>query len=253
MADGSARATPTEPGGLPRAEHDTPIGRRVVLGMLGLGGAGIAWGAGAQRLMARVLAPVTARDGTGLTSFIPAAGRFRIYSVIGSLPRRDTAQYRLRVDGLVDRPLDLGFEDLKAMPPTRLVKDFQCVTGWRVENVPWVGVKLADLLDAVGVQGNARAVTFGSFDGVYTESLTLAQARRADVLVAYAMEDKPISAIHGGPVRLYVAPMYGYKSIKWLDRISVVPRVEPGYWEHRGYDVDAWIGRSNGRNDDPNV
>lgn len=230
-----------------------PVGRRVILGMLGLGGAGVLWGSKAADLVARGLAPLTARDGTGLASFIPSAGRFRIYSVTGSLPRRDTAVYRLKVSGLVDRPLDLGFDDLKAMAPLRLVKDFQCVTGWRVESVPWVGVRLADLLDAAGVQAGAGALTFTSFDGAYTESLTMEQARRPDVMVAYEMQDKPISSAHGGPVRLYVAPMYGYKSIKWLESIEVVPRVVPGYWEERGYDIDAWIGRSNGRNDDPNV
>jgi DMSO/TMAO reductase YedYZ molybdopterin-dependent catalytic subunit len=62
----------------------------------------------------------------------------------------------------------------------------------------------------------------------------------------------PISRDHGGPVRLYVAPMYGYKSIKWLSRIAVVDQVEPGFWEVEGnYDVEGWVGRSNGRNDPP--
>ncbi len=114
-------------------------------------------------------------------------------------------------------------------------------------------MRLSDLLDRAGVRAEAKAVTFRSFDGVYTESLTLNQARRPDVLVAYRLEDKLISRAHGGPVRLYVAPMYGYKSIKWLDGIEVTEgRPTPGYWEVRGYDVDAWIGRSNGR-DDPAV
>ena len=232
----------------------TPVGRRVILGMLGLGGAGILWGAKAADLFGRVLAPITAADRTGLSSFIPAAGRFRIYSVVARMPRRATDVYRLKVTGLVDRPLDLSYDDLKAMTPLRLVKDFQCVTGWRVESVPWVGVRLSDLLDAAGVQSGAGALTFHSFDGVYTESLTLEQARRPDVMVAYEMQDKqPIPSVHGGPVRLYVAPMYGYKSLKWLESIEVVPDVVPGYWEERGYDIDAWIGSSNGRNDDPDV
>ena len=61
------------------------------------------------------------------------------------------------------------------------------------------------------------------------------------------MDGAPISHDHGGPVRLYVAPMYFYKSIKWLDRITVSDEVVPGYWEVRGYDVDAWVGQSNGR------
>ena len=233
------------------ADAGTPVGRRVVLGMLGLGAAGILGGARLAEGINRLLAPISAMDRTGLTSLLPSAGRFRIYSVVGFLPKRDAATYRLRVTGLVERPLELSLADLRAMPPTRLVKDFQCVTGWRVPDVPWKGVLLADLLDAAGVTEGATALRFTSFDGAYTESLTLDQARRPDVLVAYELGDRPVSRAHGGPVRLYVAPMYGYKSCKWLDGIEVTAGVQEGYWEERGYDTDAWIGRSNGRRDDP--
>src|SRR5262249_28995272 len=127
---------------------------------------------------------------------------------------------------------------------------FQCVTGWRVSDVKWRGVKLRDVLDRVGVTDEARAVRFYSFDGAYSESLTLEQARRNDVILAYELEGNELSSAHGGPVRLYVPPMYGYRSIKWLGGIEVVKKVVPGYWEQRGYDVDAWVGRSNGRDDD---
>lgn len=220
--------------------------------MLGLGAAGVAFGAKVQTQISKVLDPLTAADGTGLASLIPAAGGFRIYSVVGYLPKRSTDEYRLTVTGLVERPLDLGFADLLSRPATALTKDFQCVTGWRVRDVAWVGVKLADLLDEAGVRAGAGALTIRSFDGEYTESLTLDQARRDDVLVAYSMLGRqPITSAHGGPVRLLVAPMYGYKSLKWLSNIEVVDRVEPGYWERRGYDVDAWVGGSNGRDDRP--
>lgn len=230
----------------------TPVGRRVVLAMLGLGAAGVAFGAKVQTQISKVLDPLTAADGTGLASLIPAAGGFRIYSVVGYLPKRSTDEYRLTVTGLVERPLDLSFADLLSRPATALTKDFQCVTGWRVRDVAWVGVKLADLLDEAGVRAGAGALTIRSFDGEYTESLTLDQARRDDVLVAYSMLGRqPITSAHGGPVRLLVAPMYGYKSLKWLSNIEVVDRVEPGYWERRGYDVDAWVGKSNGRDDRP--
>jgi DMSO/TMAO reductase YedYZ molybdopterin-dependent catalytic subunit len=138
------------------------------------------------------------------------------------------------------------------MPATRMTKDFQCVTGWRVHDVKWTGVRLADVLDKAGVKEGAWGVRLLSFDGSYTETLTLDQARRNDVIVAYELEGKPVSSAHGGPVRLYVAPMYGYKSIKWLETIEVAS-IEPraGYWELRGYDTDAWIGKSNGRDDRP--
>ncbi len=223
---------------------ETRVGRRLVLGMLGLGGAGVVFGKSVQDGLSRVLSP-------NLAALLPSGGRFRIYSVTGFLPRKSNADYTFDLDGLVDRPLKLGYSDLLSMPATALTKDFQCVTGWRVPEVSWKGVKVADLLEAAGVQSGAEAIRLYSFDGVYTESLTLTQARRDDVLVAYEMEGKPVSRQHGGPVRLLMAPMYGYKSIKWLNRIEVVEKVVPGYWEERGYDVDAWVGSSNGRSDSP--
>ena len=230
--------------------RETQVGRRVFFGMLAAGGAGILWGAKVQDWLERTLAPITARDGTGLSSFLPV-GRFRIYSVTGDLPHRSAEAYRLTVGGLVEHPMTLTLADLKAMPRTQLVKDFQCVTGWRVHHVEWAGVRLADVLAAAGVRPGAGAVSFHSFDGTYTESLTLDQARRPDVIVVYEMERKPVATMHGGPVRMYIAPMYGYKSCKWLDAIHVTRSVEGGYWEQRGYDQNAWIGRSNGRDDSP--
>jgi len=226
-----------------------PVGRRVVLGMLGLGALGVLVGKTLQSGVSRVLTPVQTADPTGLSQLVPAAGGFRIYTVTDSLPHRSDADYQLRVSGLVDQPLHLSLADLRALPATTLVKDFQCVTGWRVPKVPWTGVSLSRLLVEAGVQPGARAVRFRSFDGAYSESLTLEQARRPDVIVAYEMLGGPVTQAHGGPVRLYVAPMYGYKSCKWLDGIEVLDKVVPGYWENQGYDVDAWIGRSNGRDD----
>jgi DMSO/TMAO reductase YedYZ molybdopterin-dependent catalytic subunit len=208
--------------------------------------AGVAVGAGVQDQVSRTLAPVAP-----IGDLLPAAGGFRYYSVVGGVEPRTAQNYRLTVNGLVTRPRTFSIADLQAMPQTRITKDFQCVTGWRVEDVPWVGVALPDLLDAVGVTPAAKAVRFHSFDGTYTESLTMAQARRRDVLVATSMLGGPVTHDHGGPVRLCVAPMYGYKSLKWLGRIEPTSKVVTGYWEDYGYDVDAWIGRSNGRDDEP--
>jgi len=226
----------------------SPVGRRVFLGLIGLGVVGVATGAAVQGWLERTVAPIISRDPTGLLALLPI-GRFRIYTVTGGLPERSRAEYRLRVGGLVDERLDLSFAELTSMPVTKVTRDFQCVTGWRVPDVQWVGVRLRDVLDRAGVQPDATAVRFVSFDGAYSESLTLDQARRDDVLVAYELEGEPLSSEHGGPARLYVAPMYGYKSCKWLGAIELTARVEPGYWEQRGYDVDAWVGRSNGRDD----
>jgi DMSO/TMAO reductase YedYZ molybdopterin-dependent catalytic subunit len=232
-------------------EQGAPIGRRVVLGILGLGAVGVVTGKAVQDAVSAALAPIQRVDPTGLADLLPG-NNFRIYTVTDGYPYESTSQYRLVVDGLVEQAVTFTFEDLQAMPATTLVRDFQCVTGWRVPHVHWQGVQLATVLDRAGVLPSARALRFESFDGAYTESLTLAEANRPDVIIAYSMLGGPISTDHGGPVRLYVAPMYGYKSIKWLSHIEVVDRVEPGYWETEGnYSVEAWVGRSNGRNDPP--
>ena len=231
------------------AGRQTAIGRRVFLGVAAFAATGVVFGTQIQGWLERNVGPLLARDPTGLLALLPI-GRFRIYTVTSDLPSRSRAEYRLRVRGLVERETVLTFDELTALPRTRLRRDFQCVTGWRVPDVQWAGVRLAEVLDRAGVRPEARAVRFVSFDGAYRESLTLAQARRHDVLVAYELEGSPLSSEHGGPARLYVAPMYGYKSCKWLDTIELTAQVEPGYWEHRGYDVDGWVGRSNHRDDD---
>jgi DMSO/TMAO reductase YedYZ molybdopterin-dependent catalytic subunit len=242
---------PDDPAPLSEPEPGRPVGRRVLLGTLGLGALGVLAAPTLQRSLESVLGAASGKDPTGLTGLLPNGGGFRYYSVTASVPHRNAADYRLTVDGLVDRPGTRTLAELRALPQTRLVRDVQCVTGWRVPGTPFEGVRLSVLLDAAGVRPSARAVRFICFDGAYSESLTLGQARRSDVLVALRMQDKDIGHDHGGPVRLYVAPMYFYKSAKWLSGITVTDEVEPGYWERRGYDVDAWVGRSNGRDDDP--
>jgi DMSO/TMAO reductase YedYZ molybdopterin-dependent catalytic subunit len=212
--------------------------------MVALGAVGVAFGA-------RVQAVVGSALGSGLGGLLPGGDRFRIYTITNSFPQIARASYRLQVTGLVDKPLDLTVDDLEAMPTTTLVKDFQCVTGWRVPQVHWEGVRLSDVLTAAGVHGSAGGLEFESYDGADTESLTLDQAQRPDVIVAYRMLGAPITTEHGGPVRLYVAPMYGYKSLKWLSAIRVVTEATPGYWEQNGYSLDAWVGSSNGRGDKP--
>ncbi|MGW7367336.1 molybdopterin-dependent oxidoreductase [Streptomyces sp. NPDC054841] len=231
----------------------TPVGRRLVLSVLGLGAAGVAAAPYLQRGLEAFLGSVADKDPTKLTGLLPNGGGFRYYSVAASVPHKNGKNYRLTVDGLVERPTTYTLDALRALPQTRIVRDVQCVTGWRVPDTAFEGVRLSDLLDAAGVRPEARAIRFTCFDGTYSESLTLDQARRSDVLVCLRMQDKPLSHSHGGPVRLYIAPMYFYKSAKWLSGISLTSEVQPGYWEERGYDVDAWVGRSNGRDDAPTV
>lgn len=224
------------------------MGRRVVLGMVGLGAVGIALGRPATQAVSDTVGAIP-----GVASVIPSAGGFRIYTVTSGYPEVDPATYRLDVFGRVGNDLSLSIDDISALPQTQVTKDFQCVTGWRVDDVPWSGVLLEDVLQAANADMQAPALRFTSFDGVYTESLTMEQSVGKQVLVATHMYGKPLEVKHGAPVRLYVIPMYGYKSLKWLSGIEVVDSVIPGYWEQRGYDIDAWVGASNGRSDEPVV
>jgi DMSO/TMAO reductase YedYZ molybdopterin-dependent catalytic subunit len=232
------------------SSENPPVGRRVFLGLVGLGAAAVAAGGPLSSGLSSLQSRLSAHDKTGLSSLLPGGG-WRYYTVTSGFPAADRTTYRLHVAGLVDQPLTLSLRDLAGMPRTNLTRDFQCVTGWRVHDVHWSGVLLRDVLEAARVRDTAKAVQFVSFDGTYTECLTMAQALRPDVLVADGMQQGQVSRIHGGPVRMLVAPMYGYKSCKWLSEIRLVPKVIPGYWEHFGYDEDGWVGRSNGRSDAP--
>jgi len=207
----------------------THVGRRAILGLAAVGAAGIAFGTQIDSSLGGALTTVSNALG-GLP--IPGADEWRIYTVTGSIPTIAPATYRLTVNGMVDHPLTLSIDDLRAMKRTTLMHYFQCVTGWRVPSVRWEGVQLSEVLDRAGVQPGATALRFFSGDGVYTESLTLTQARLPEVLVADRMIGDDVTPEHGGPVRMYVAPMYGYKSTKWLDRIELVNEVVPGYWEN---------------------
>lgn len=209
------------------------VGRRVFLGMSVLGLGGI----------------VFEGPFNSVLQLIPWWPGFRIYSITGSYPHISDSDYRLEVSGLVNNPTVLTLADLKAMPSTSFSQEFQCVTGWTVPNVQWEGVRLSEILSRAGVQESAVALSFESYDGADSESLTLYQAHLPDVIVAYRMLGAPVTTEHGGPVRLYVGPMFGYKSLKWLSAIRVVDQVIPGYWEQNGYPVNGWRDGSTGPTD----
>jgi DMSO/TMAO reductase YedYZ molybdopterin-dependent catalytic subunit len=176
---------------------------------------------------------------------LPGDG-WRIYTIAGSIPGFDPSKWRLKVDGLVEKPLSLDYESLRALPSARQVSNFHCVTGWSVDDVHWGGVRLKDLFAEVRPLPEAHALRFVSTEVPYVDYLTMEQALLPDVMLAYDMDRAPLRREHGAPLRLVIPRMYGYKGVKWLSRIELVPKAELGYWEQRGYDRDAWVGRSNG-------
>jgi DMSO/TMAO reductase YedYZ molybdopterin-dependent catalytic subunit len=219
------------------------LGRRAFLGVVGLGVSGLWWGDRVASLVAKstTVLPEAVR------SAVPLGEGWRIYAVNPPYPRFDPATWRLTIDGLVERPQRLTHAQLLALPPARQTSDFHCVTGWSVPGVRWRGVRFHDLLASAGVSPRATALTFVSAEVPYVDTLTLAQLRAApDAMLALEMDGRPLTREHGAPARLVMPKMYGYKGVKWVTRITVTDTVTDGYWEQRGYDRDAYVGRSNG-------
>ena len=169
-----------------------------------------------------------------------AKGTFRVYTVT-DIPTFDNANWSFRIDGLVNQKLSWDWEQFVKLKREVQVSDFHCITGWSVYKNTWEGIPLSKLLDMAGVQNQASTVKLYSGDGVYTDSLTMEQARMQDVMVAVMHDGKPIPNQLGGPVRLVTPQMYAYKSVKWLNRIELIAGDHIGYWEQRGYDTDAWL------------
>jgi DMSO/TMAO reductase YedYZ molybdopterin-dependent catalytic subunit len=222
-------------------ERDIPIGRGVFLGTIAAGVSSLFWGKAAWSRVSGVVSPIAET----IAPVLPSSG-WRIYSVADHLPTFDPASWRLSIGGLVAQPRTLTYDELLALPRVEQVSTFHCVTGWTVQNVRWAGVRVSDVIGPARPAANAGALRFVSAEKPYDDYLTTGQASLHDVLLAYEQDGKPLSRGHGAPLRLVIPDMYGYKNVKWIERIEVVPHVRNGYWEALGYDRDAWVGRSNG-------
>lgn len=213
--------------------------RRMFVRWLGVGAVGAAVIAVIDPFSAltRWFQASSAGSGSGGASDAFAA----FYTVTGGYPKMQTANYQLRVEGAVANPLVLSWADVQNLPPYGETVDFHCVTGWSVPGVKWDGVHISELVKRVKPDPNVRYVNFYSFDGAYSESLTLQEAQHTSVLLAYRLNGKPLPVPQGYPLRLVVPKMYGYKSIKWLNRVEFSAHPITGFWEQRGYPNEAYI------------
>jgi DMSO/TMAO reductase YedYZ molybdopterin-dependent catalytic subunit len=165
------------------------------------------------------------------------------------------ADWRLAVDGLVQRPLSLSLADLKRMPARTQITRHDCVEGWSAIG-GWTGVPLAALLRTAGVRPDARYVVLHCADdyevtldgsGRYYESIDLIDAFHPQTILAYAMNGETLPVAHGAPLRLRVERQLGYKHAKYVMRIELVNsfrnigRGKGGFWEDRGYEWYAGI------------
>jgi DMSO/TMAO reductase YedYZ molybdopterin-dependent catalytic subunit len=161
------------------------------------------------------------------------------------------SRYRLAVDGLVEHPLRLSLAELRAAGTRAQITRHDCVEGWSAIG-KWNGVPLGTIVAMARPKPTARYCVFRCFDvdqsgQHYYESLDLHQAAHPQTILALDLNDRPIDADHGAPVRLRIPTQLGYKSAKWIQRIEVVAEVRPmfggrgGYWEDQGYEWYAGI------------
>ncbi|HVZ69239.1 MAG TPA: sulfite oxidase-like oxidoreductase [Rhizomicrobium sp.] len=160
---------------------------------------------------------------------------------LGVQPQVKPENWRLRIGGLVENPMNFTLEQFHALPQSDFTSDIHCVTSWSRYDNHWRGVSSKTILDLVKPKPEAGYVIFHAYDG-YTTNTKLSVFADANVLLAHTWEGKPLERDHGGPVRVVIPDWYFWKSAKWVNRLEFVAEDRPGFWEVRGYhnEGDPW-------------
>ncbi len=164
---------------------------------------------------------------------------------VRTVDTQDLAQllknWRLEVDGMVERPSVFTFGDLISLDRQNQITDFHCVEGWSVLDVPWNGLHIASLADIVKPRAGATHVTFHTVGGTYNESLPLDVAMEPKTLLTYGIAGETIPENRGFPLRLVVPRLWAYKSAKFVYRLEFTDEPVNGFWENYGYPYDAEV------------
>ena len=209
-----------------------------------------------DRILKRILGTASRRGflgmiGLGLSSFgLTEIGwaraeyrrvkQFLIRS-IEVTPHVDLTAWRLKIEGLVENPLTLRFDEIQALPRKIQTKNFICVEGWGLDDQIWEGVHLQEIFSKMKINSNAKFVSFYATGGQYHDSLSIQEALEPETLLAYRLNAKDLPPENGFPLRLVIPRMYAYKGVKWVERIVFTDRPEIGYWEKAGYPADGSI------------
>jgi DMSO/TMAO reductase YedYZ molybdopterin-dependent catalytic subunit len=155
------------------------------------------------------------------------------------------ANWRLVVDGLVERPLSLSLDQIKALPSRTQITRHDCVEGWSCIG-EWTGAKFGALMDLAGLKPEARYIVLYCADTLggakYYETLDVFDIHHPQTILAYEMNGAPLPIAHGAPLRLRAERYLGYKQAKYVMRLEAVDRYDHiaggqgGYWEDQGYD-----------------
>ena len=196
-------------------------------------------------------APVAEFCRDDISPFFWVNGKMPICEEWKTLAASDFKNYRLKVYGLVENPVELSLDDLRGLGQKTQITLHHCIQGWS-GIAEWGGLPLAELIKLVRPKPNAKAVVFYSFgegvtfstgvaEGQYYDSLSIENALNPQTLLAYEMNDQPLNHLHGAPLRLRVENQLGFKMVKWIRAIEFVETVESiregegGYAEDREY------------------
>lgn len=161
------------------------------------------------------------------------AKRWALYAALG-VPDVSMEKWRLKLSGLVERPLQFSYDEMLKMPQKKMVKDFHCVTSWSIKDVEWEGVEFRKLAEMAGVRPEAKWVMFHCLEG-YTAPVPLDDAMVENSIIAFKMNGKLITIQQGFPARPFIPHLYGWKSAKWLTEIEFLKEYVDGYWEAYSY------------------
>ena len=159
--------------------------------------------------------------------------RFVIYAALG-VPQVDPKQWRLKVDGLVKTPLEYTFDQLTSVPQDNMTRSFHCVTKWSIKDVAWEGLQLRKLIEPAGISPEADWLMFHCADG-YSAPVPLEDAMMEGSILAFKLNDRPLSREQGFPARPFIPGLYAWKSAKWVNRMELIQGYQDGYWEMYGY------------------
>jgi DMSO/TMAO reductase YedYZ molybdopterin-dependent catalytic subunit len=135
------------------------------------------------------------------------------------------ADWRLSVDGMVDRPTQFSLAELKSFPSRSQITSIQCEEGWSYI-AEWIGTPLSHVLDVVGVHPEARYVAYFSIQPDWWDSIDLADAAHPQTFLTYGMNGKELGVPNGGPLRMRLPRQLGYKSVKYITHLTVTDNLK---------------------------
>ena len=168
---------------------------------------------------------------------------------LGHHPEISHSDWSLTIDGGVEHPRVLDWDDLMSLEQVEDVQDFHCVTTWSRCDLAFTGVRLSTLAALADPHEDVTHLMCYAADG-YTTNISLEEALKDDVLLVHAWDDLPLPREHGGPVRVVTPQLYAWKGAKWVNRIEFMSEDRLGYWEQRGYSNTAYPWRNDRYSDD---